>query len=190
MTEQAKRELRERLEKLDAELDGLLAVQYGVDPAAKDPYAKWRTSHQPFHWLVEFYGIMHRGGFDAIIGNPPYVELRELTSYRLLNYSCLDCGNLYAVVLERCGGLTSESGRQGFIVPVSSVSTDRYVSLQRMLRGRDLHYSSYDDRPSRLFDGLEHIRLTIQLVGTKPAPVLHALQQMGRGGARLSISES
>ena len=56
-------------------------------------------------------------------------------------------------------------GRQGFIVPVSSVSTDRYSSLQKILTSQQLHYSSYDDRPSRLFDGLEHIRLTIHLLG-------------------------
>src|SRR5205085_2350223 len=30
---------------------------------------------------------------------------------------------------------------------------------------RELHYSSFDDRPSRLFDGLEHVRLTIHLIG-------------------------
>jgi hypothetical protein len=48
---------------------------------------------------------------------------------------------------------------------VSSVSTDRYESLQRLLTSRDLWYSSFDDRPSRLFDGLEHIRLTIHLIG-------------------------
>ena len=32
---------------------------------------------------------------------------------------------------------------------------------------RELHYSAFDDRPSRLFDGLEHIRLTIHLIGVE-----------------------
>lgn len=53
------------------------------------------------------------------------------------------------------------------IVPVSSISTDRYEALQELIREREVHYSSYDDRPSRLFDGLEHIRLTIHLLGSK-----------------------
>jgi hypothetical protein len=59
-------------------------------------------------------------------------------------------------------------GRQGYIVPVSSISTDRYESLQNLLTKRELIFSAFDDRPSRLFDGLEHIRLTIHIIG-KPA---------------------
>lgn len=67
--------------------------------------------------------------------------------------------------MERCLGISSASRRQGFIVPVSSISTDRYISLQSLLVKHNLHYSSYDDRPSRLFEGLEHVRLTIHLIG-------------------------
>ena len=58
-----------------------------------------------------------------------------------------------------------KSGRQGYIVPVSSISTDRYGSLQKLLKSRWLCTSAYDDRPSRLFDGLQHIRLTIHIIG-------------------------
>jgi hypothetical protein len=61
--------------------------------------------------------------------------------------------------------LRKHKGFLGVIVPVSSISADRYESLQTLLKGNDLHYSSFDDRPSRLFDGLEHIRLTIHLIG-------------------------
>ncbi len=164
-----KQELRKKLEKLDLELDRYLAGDYGIDAEAfTKSFAQWRTSHQPFHWFVEFYGIMRDGGFDVIIGNPPYVELKEVTQYKFFDYRCEDCGNLYAVVMERCFPLSASLGRMGFIVPVSSISTDRYLPLQKMLAQRNLHYSSYDDRPSRLFDGLEHIRLTIHLIGSIP----------------------
>ena len=37
-------------------------------------FAEWRTRQQPFHWFVEFYGIMRDGGFSVVIGNPPYVS--------------------------------------------------------------------------------------------------------------------
>ena len=101
-----------------------------------------------------------------IIGNPPYVELNVLDDYDIRGYTCQEAGNLYALVLERCDSLgPRKEGRQGFIVPVSSVSTDRYRSLQDLLMRRENHFSSYDDRPSRLFDGLEHIRLTIHILG-------------------------
>jgi hypothetical protein len=170
----AKTELRSTLEGLRNELDLSLSRAYGVD-SEESAVTAWVASHEPFHWFVEFYGIMQQGGFDVVIGNPPYVELRELTGYSPRGYNCQACGNLYALVLERCGQLTGPKGRQGYIVPVSSVSTDRYATLQAHLRSYDLFFSNYDDRPSRLFDGLEHIRLTIHLLGTRSKePVLYS----------------
>lgn len=38
-----------------------------------------------------------------------------------------------------------------------------------MLSHRELFYSSFDDRPSRLFEGLQHIRLTIHIIGNLTA---------------------
>ena len=69
----AKQELQIRLDKLNAALDFALAKTYGVNPAIP-AFASWKDSHKPFHWLVDFYGIMAHGGFDVVIGNPPYVE--------------------------------------------------------------------------------------------------------------------
>ena len=75
--------------------------------------------------------------------------------------------------MERCFNLSKSHGYMGFIVPVSSVSTDGYITLQNLLRKRYLHYSSFDDRPSRLFDGLEHIRLTVHIIGSSNSEPLH-----------------
>ena len=161
----AKSELRRRLDDLREELDGYLAGDYGVKNQAD--FGRWLESHQPFHWFVEFYGVMHRGGFDVIVGNPPYIELKTLKQYSLKRYGCTEAGNLYAVMLERSISLCRSRGRLGFIVPVSSVSTDRYATLRSELSRRSLHYSSFDDRPSRLFDGLQHIRLAIHLIAPK-----------------------
>ena len=170
-----KQELRKRLKALDDELNRYLAGEYGIrfpSPSRRgaggEGYAEWLESHHPFHWFVDFYGIMNSGGFDIIIGNPPYVELNALNDYELRGFTCEESGNLYALVIERCAALGRKEGRQGYIVPVSSVSTDRYWSLQQLLARREDHFSSYDDRPSRLFDGLEHIRLTIHLL-SRPA---------------------
>ncbi len=167
ITHGRKQRLRNRLAKLDAELDCYLAGEYGVDTEGEKDLDRWRANHLPFHWFVEFYGIMHAGGFDVVIGNPPYVELTAVSDYRIIGYRCIDAGNLYALMIERSFGLQCPTGRMGFIVPVSSVSTDRYEPLQALLSRRSLHYSSFDDRPSRLFDGLEHIRLTIHLIGAR-----------------------
>src|SRR3990172_6261689 len=72
----AKQDLEDRLRRLNDTLNIYLAQLYGIDVERKPKdFEKWKASHQPFHWFAEFYAIIHdKGGFDVIIGNPPYVE--------------------------------------------------------------------------------------------------------------------
>jgi hypothetical protein len=165
--------VRRRLKGFESQLNHYLAGQYGVGASDTKRYRGWVSSHQPFHWFVEFHGIMTSGGFDVIVGNPPYRELTTLDEYEIRGLACIASGNLYAPIIERSLSLARTNGRQGYIVPVSSVSTDRYGTFQQLLAGRIDHFSSFDDRPSRLFDGLEHSRLTIHLLGrSTTTPVL------------------
>lgn len=167
VTAEDKRRLRDRLNSLSLELDKYLARDYGVDPNKAKAFGAWRESHQPFHWFAEFYGVMREGGFDVVIGNPPYVEIKDLSNaYELSGYQTEECGNLYAVCSERALQLINpQVGKFGFIIPVASNCTDGYSSLKSIfLRSGKCFISSYNDRPGRLFDGLEHIRLSIVLV--------------------------
>jgi len=161
---QAKKDLAERLADLRGKLDEMLKKRHYP---GKD-LETWKESHQPFHWYAEFYDIIHdRGGFDVIIGNPPYIELNSV-KYELKNYSTLSCGNLYAICYERVTNLGNEASKIGFIIPVASVSTDKYESLRTCLfKNGGLYISCYNDRPSKLFEGLEHIRLSIILLDKK-----------------------
>ena len=161
----AKQTLRERLKLLDDELNRHLAREYGVRVEKKADYDKWLKSHQPFHWFVEFYRIMHDGGFDVIIGNPPYLFLRQLKEYSLTSYQTLPTNNLYSLVLERCQSLIK--GYQGYIVPISSTATEGYLELQKILIRREMRFVSFDDRPAHLFDGLDKNTLSIILLSEK-----------------------
>lgn len=160
ITREDKQELRNRLTKLDAELDRYLAGEYGVNVDKPEDFDAWKASHEPFHWFVEFYGIMAAGGFDVIIGNPPYVEYKKVTSgYRLLSYETHLCGNLYAYILERAISILARGRRLGMIIPLSGFSTERMTSLRELyLRSYDcLHYLwlSADAHPGILFPGVK-----------------------------------
>ncbi len=170
-----KQQLRIQLKELNAELDRYLAREYGIDfnniskrKDYEEKFEQWEQNHQPFHWFVEFYGIMKNGGFDVIIGNPPYVEYSKVrNSYKLLphTYRTEVCGNLYAFVLERSIALLINSGRQGLIVPISLVCTQRMAELQNIIKatsGFNWH-SNYAERPAKLFSGAE-VLLTISLL--------------------------
>jgi hypothetical protein len=168
---EAKDELRERLGNLNGELDRYLAAEYGVDPKDPGAFGTWQKSHEPFHWLVEFYGIMQDGGFDVIVGNPPYVQYSKVRErYTVLrSYETLECKNLYALVYERSLRLMSPEGLCGLIVPLSLVSTKDLEVLRRFVRARKSWLSCYDIRPAALFEGVSQ-RLCIALNRGSSAP--------------------
>ena len=112
VTTDDKQALRDKLKALEDELNRFLADEYKVDPNKKPAYQKWRSSHKPFHWFIEFYGILKDGGFDVIIGNPPYVEYSKVKKdYTIRRYETESCGNLYAFIMEKTMGLLKVYGR-------------------------------------------------------------------------------
>ena len=146
----AKTTLRQRLDDLRTELDGYLAEDSGVRTNRASEYRKWRLNHQPFHWFIEFYGIIQQGGFDVIIGNPPYLEAGEV-SYQP-SFPTADGTPVHAMCLERSLALGG-TANMSMIVPMSLVSTQRMRSLQQSLEaGRDCWYSNFAWRPGKLFD--------------------------------------
>ena len=169
---EAKGELVGRLKDLEADLNRHLADEYGVGAGQPDGYGKWLASHQPFHWFIEFYGILKSGGFDVVIGNPPYVEYSKIRShYRLKGFTTESCGNAYAFCVERSYTLLKSAGRFGFIVQAPIVSTERMTPIRKHLQHRsdNLFYATFDDRPSKLFEGMDHCRVAIVISKVKAA---------------------
>ena len=114
---------------------------------------------------MEFYGIINSGGFDVIIGNPPYVEYNKVrNTYQVRHYQTESCGNLYVFVLERSALLVQPTGHVGLIVPIALVSVSETLSARALLSKRFPRswFSNFAIRPAKLFDGVEQ-RLTIWL---------------------------
>ena len=142
---------------------------YGKNSKNKKEYAEWLASHQPFHWYAEFYRIIEgNGGFDVVIGNPPYVEYSKVRkTYQIYNYKTEKAGNLYAYIIECSLSIMCPASRIGMITQMSGYCTPRMIPYQNHLYNNlsNCYVSFYDDRPGKLFD-IEHIRVAIML-GTK-----------------------
>ncbi len=109
---------------------------------------------------------MHRGGFDVILGNPPYLETREVP-YSTRYFAAEESGAIHAMCIERGLALCIRDGCISMIVPLALVSTQRMTVVQHMLEGgRDCWYSNFSWRPGKLFDTVNRA-LTIFL-STKP----------------------
>ena len=165
----AKYELKKRIKILENELNSYLATEYGVDFNEKAAYEKWLLHYKPFHWFMEFHAVIKSGGFDVVIGNPPYVEYSKIKKdYEVGNFVTKNCGNIYAFTVERSFNLISSKGLVGLIVPLSIISTERMKSLQLLCHQakRTFWFSSYDVYPSKLFEGAKQ-RLTILLASNQ-----------------------
>ena len=163
-------ELQNRLDGLNEKLNEYLASTYGINKEKqKKEYADWLESHQPFHWLAEFYEIINgNGGFGVVIGNPPYVELNNI-DYSLNNKFKTN-GNLYALVLEASDLIRDKNGYTGMIVPLSGHSTKRMIPLIKKYYNKHeivcLYNLSCDANPGILFPGVK-FRLVISLATRK-----------------------
>jgi hypothetical protein len=154
-----KLELIERTASLRDTLDIWWADYLGTHDYVED----FQEECQPFHWFVEFPEVFLRGGFDVIIGNPPYVQKKHI-NYRLEGFATKNCPDIYAPCTERSSQICAPLGRIGMIVMLSLSFSDDFAELRRCLRSRFgfLHAATFSRRPSTLFTGAG-VRSTIVL---------------------------
>ena len=86
-----------------------------------------------FKWEEEFPEIFAKGGFDVVIGNPPYVQSKEFSEYYTDNYNTASSGDLYALFYEKSIHLLANNGLLGFITPSSFMTNIGFISLREEL---------------------------------------------------------
>ena len=166
VTAAAKTDLKRRQESLSHELNRYLAAEYGVNVKDSKAYDRWQASHQPFHWFVEFYGIMSKGGFDVVVDNPPYVSRRKVAEwYTPKGFQTAGCPDIYATVVERSVNVCRTDGRTSMIVPLSLTFSSGFASLRSHLQQEcdSIWFSSFGRIPSALFSFDTRVRNTIYL---------------------------
>ena len=148
-----KHTLQTKLVEMDAQLNRYLAGQYGIEPNNKPVYHNWLGTHKPFHWFIQFYGILKNGGFDVIIGNPPYLELRQVDYTPATHLTSHKTAAIHAMCVDCSLRLLNRHGCMSMIVPLALVSTQRMQIIQRLLeKSHSVWYANYSWRPGKLFD--------------------------------------
>jgi len=78
---------------------------------------------KPFSWKKNFPEVFAQGGFDCVIGNPPYVMLQILETREVFNYSLKKFVSAkykidtYQIFTEQSIKLLKSNGLLGFITP-------------------------------------------------------------------------
>lgn len=125
-----------------------------------------------FDWPVQFENIMKAGGFDAVIGNPPWLmagyylaaEINYLhTSYRAATGKF----DLYYCFIERGISLLSAHGEFGVIVPNKLLHTKAAASLRNLLRDKRGLRQLLDFGDAQLFEGATNYSSILLVSGTQ-----------------------
>ena len=97
-----------------------------------------------FDWSVQFASIMKAGGFDAVIGNPPYIRIQRIaeeeSNYLFRTYqSPTSKMDLSLIFLEKGLKLVKKTGRVSFICTSQWLAADYGKNLRKTLSDGRLH---------------------------------------------------
>lgn len=95
--------------------------------------SKTIAGNKAFHWETQFPQVFEKGGFDVVIGNPPYVQVNRDKSFYDKKYETSKCGDLYAFFYERGIQILKAKGIFSYITPSLFIKGLRYESLREFL---------------------------------------------------------
>ena len=95
-----------------------------------------------FDWDTEFKEIMDKGGFDVVIGNPPYVRqelLGKFKDYFESNYKVYNgTADLYSYFIERAVNLLKKDGYFSYIVSNKWIRANYGIQLRDWMKKQNL----------------------------------------------------
>lgn len=94
---------------------------------------------KPFNWKSAFPSVFKQGGFDAVIGNPPYVLGRETFDESVKRYISTKYKSyggkydLYVFFCEKALSLLINNGRFSFIVPNTILANENATKIRQLI---------------------------------------------------------
>ena len=103
-----------------------------------------------FDWEKEFPQVFENGGFDIVVGNPPYVDIKSLNSVEVKYYfkrflTTENRVNLYSIFIEKGIEILSKNGILSFINPNSMLVNDSYAKLRDLIFSKITHIVKLPD---------------------------------------------
>jgi type I restriction-modification system DNA methylase subunit len=116
-------------------------IKYGNSLIGSD-YSEGELGNvNPFDWHIGFKDVFAKGGFDAVIGNPPYINIENIPEASK-NYFRLSYGedgklgkryDIYQVFVLQGINLLKDSGLMGFILPNTFLMGHSYLTMRKRI---------------------------------------------------------
>ncbi|SHM20513.1 Eco57I restriction-modification methylase domain-containing protein [Myroides odoratimimus] len=97
------------------------------------------AGEKAFNWQKEFPNVfVNGGGFDVVIGNPPYVDIKSLSPSDVKFYfetynTCENRINLYSIFIEKGYSILKKGGILSYINPNSMLMNTSYNKLRELI---------------------------------------------------------
>ncbi len=140
---------RDRINAFDWYADhGVRELAPAFEGGGKPPHSKPAVIDRRYSSAPTIGDIMRAGGFDCVIGNPPYVRIQHMkewapveVEYYKEHYKSASSGNydIYVVFVEKGLSVLKPDGRLGFILPHKFFNAQYGAPLRSLLaEGRHL----------------------------------------------------
>ncbi len=152
--------------------NSLIGEDYFAGNMFPDPEEMKRVNQ--FDWSHGYPDAMEAGGFDSVIGNPPYLFITEVpecdrTYYQVKYKSVAYRFDLYGVFAEKAlTHLMRPKGLLGFITPHTLLSNDSFQTLRSLLATNARIYEVLDLGPG-VFKGAKNETMLLFFENSKPA---------------------
>ena len=122
---------------------------------------------KPFNWQNSFPEVFKQGGFDVVIGNPPWVDLKghepNLVKYYFIKfYSTENRINLYSIFIEKSLELLNKNGLFSFIIPNSLLYQSSYTKMRQLIL-KNNHINEIVRLPDNTFEKVKAETIIINL---------------------------
>jgi type I restriction-modification system DNA methylase subunit len=113
----------------------------GTDEELEKYFGKNFRDKKPFNWPEELPEVFKQGGFDCVIGNPPYIDSEEMTKsqpdfrdYSVEKFTTAK-GNwdLFCIFIELGVNVLKKGGDLGMIVPNKLISASYAAAIRNLL---------------------------------------------------------
>jgi adenine-specific DNA-methyltransferase len=165
-------EQRSKLPSLENNIKNGNSLISGTDEALEKYFGKSYRDKKPFNWKEEFPEVFKLGGFDVVIGNPPWVFTRgenftdnekEYFDGFLVKLGLLQNNkgrniqsgklNLYSLFILKGIELLKTNGELSFIVPNNILRTTTFDIIRKFILD-STEISEIDDLGSDIFHGV------------------------------------
>ena len=149
---------------------------------------------KPFTWRKAFPEIFNNGGFDVVLGNPPWVDLKghppELVEYYFKKFGTTENRiNLYSIFVEQSLKILSPDGIFGFIIPNSILYQSSYEKIRKLILN-NWSVNSIVRLPDNVFQNVkaETIILSISKTGRSTQCLIYerteTIKEIGENNAK------